>query len=404
MKPHRTLFFLLLIGLFITNTQVLPVQGEGVSDNTIYLPMVLKDYDPNWILGQPIKVQLSPTPLTTPYLVVDSFGRPHLLWATWPGSSAFIYHIYLTDQGWTNPAPIAPTLGNSKLLNPPIAGKNNDLYFVWYNALNLGGPYRIMYAAWNGSSWGPEVELLGNGPSIYINGMTRLDSQGVPNVAFLNTDGAFTSNYYHQKWTGTGFSAKQTIQELDNVSTVWLDSDGGIRFFGDDYFENSIHYSYWKNGAFSVNNKTVLGKLGYRDALLDGQNNLHLTRLASVPVPGGNVSGLYHQCLKSDLTWDSEQVLSGQNNILDYSVSFDENISPVMAWTHGDNQTITAQFWNGCQISKQKELALPTLPAGSKWGHFSGVSSNSQAVKTCFMSKDLYSSDTFWLECVGPDD
>lgn len=393
---HRSTIALVLLFILISSSLVYGMQSE---ENALYLPFVVKDFDTSWQFYDPIKVQLQPVPLSSPYLVIDSSERPHILWETYSSEKAFIYHTYLTDQGWTTPTPIANTLGRSKLHTPPVVGSHNDIYFVWYNELNLGGPYRIMYAAWDGTQWGPEYELIGQGSSIYIRGMTRLDKQGIPTVAFIDTDGAFSSNVYYQRWNGTGFSNREWIKKPSYASLIGLDTSNGVRFFGDDYLNGSIRYSLWKEGQFVVDNRSIPGKISPRSTFLDGTNNLHLYRSASVPVPGGNVTGIYHQCLKNDFSWSPEVVLSGEAYIQKYVVAFDEEVNPLIAWSTNNNQTLNLTIWNGCSLVKQRALSLPSLPDSYGWGEFVTVARNAKTGKVCFLSKEKYSSTSFVLTC-----
>lgn len=393
---HRFVIALVLLLALISSSLVYGMQSE---ENTLYLPLVAKDFDTSWQFYDPIKVQLQPVPSSNPYLVIDSSKRPHILWDTYSGEKAFIYHTYLTDQGWTTPAPIANTLGRSKLLNPPVVGSHNDIYFVWHNDLNLGGPYRILYAAWDGTQWGPEYELIGQGSSSSINGMTRLDKQGIPTVAFIESDGFFSSNLYYQGWTGSGFSNRELIKKPTYATAAWLDTSNGVRLFGDDSLNGSIRYSYWKGGRFIVDNQAIPGKISPRYTFLDGTNNLHLYRSASVPVPGGNVTGIYHQCLKNDLSWSPEVVLSGEAYIQKYVVAFDEQVNPLIAWSTNSSQTLTLTIWNGCSLIKQRVLSLPPLPSSYGWGDFVTVARNAKTGKVCFLSKEKYSSTSFVLTC-----
>lgn len=375
-----------------------PASADAGGTNFLFLPLLTKDYDPLWQFQSPVKVVLQPLTLTTPFLIIDSSGRLHILWDTYSGDKTFIYHTYLTDQGWTDAAPVAQTLGRSKLLNPPVAGAQNDIHLVWYNELNLGGPYRILYAKWDGTQWGSEIELIGQGKSSSVNGMVRLDNNGMPHVAYIDSDGLFTTSIFYQFWTGTGFSPSQKINRPNYGSNIWLDTSGGICLYGDMYPDKVI-YSYWKAGTFVDLERAITGQLSYRKGFLDGQNNYHLAKISSVPVPGGNVTGIYHQCLKNDLTWSPEVILSGEVGVNNTVLAFDEKMEYITAWSQNDRQTIVINFWNGCECLGKKELPLPPVEDSYGWGDLIQVAKSAQAGKICMLSKEKYMSSNFLLLC-----
>lgn len=375
-----------------------PVVAVSDPPNIIYLPAILRDYDPYWQFGDPVKVPIQPAAFSTPYIIVDSMGRPHILLDAFGGEKTFLYHTYLTEQGWSAAAPIAQTLGRSQLLHPPVAGKQNDIHLVWYNALNFGGPYRILYAKWNGVSWEPEIELLGDGKSIYIDGMVRLDPSGALHVAYVDTDGLFYTRIYYQVWNGNAFSAREIVERPKNGSNIWLDTTGGIHFFGDVY-PDTVLYSYWKEGAFRQLETAVPGKLNYRKGFLDALNNYHLVQTKSIPVPGGNVNGVTHQCLTSDLRWTAEQVLSGPANVNSSAFAFDDRMQYITAWSQENHQTVTAYLWDGCENSGKRQIALPAVDDRYGWGEFLGIAKNAQAGKLCLLSKEKYRSDRVLVIC-----
>lgn len=94
--------------------------------HTAYLPpAVERSAGPLW-WSTSAAVTLSPPPASGLLTALDNQGRLHLLWHTCYAPQ-FIYHTYLTAQGWAPPAPIAPTLGRSELLYPPLVDQEDAL-------------------------------------------------------------------------------------------------------------------------------------------------------------------------------------------------------------------------------------------------------------------------------------
>lgn len=91
-----------------------------------YLPL-LSDASADhlrWAASEP--VTLAPTPSSAPLAALDRHGQLHLLWQT-RYVPRFIYHTVLTDSGLSPPAPVAPTLGRSELLYPPLVDRSGTL-------------------------------------------------------------------------------------------------------------------------------------------------------------------------------------------------------------------------------------------------------------------------------------
>jgi len=397
LKSIRSSLVFLLIVSSALGGAVHPVKSAASLVDSVYFPILFNQFDTIWDFKDPIRVILFPVPYTDPYLVIDSTGRVHLLWDTASGDQSEIYHSVLSGREWSLPTRVADTTGVSRLLTSPAVGNQGSLYFVWYNELNPNGPYRILYAAWNGTHWGPGYEVLNQGQSTDINAVVRLDRQGVPNILYFDPEDPSVAGIYYRKWTGAGFTTSQRVKKPIYSSLVWLDQDNGLRFYGNE--NNRVYFSYWKNGAFVENNRTTSGSIQDRQTFLDGQNHLHLIQQIPVDVPGGSVTGLEHQCLKSDLTWTHESILTGQEGIETYRLSFNEQMQLILSWSKNNNQSVGMTLWNGCNLTKQKELALPVVPYSYGWGDFITTAENSQAGKICFLSKEKESYNTFWLTC-----
>ena len=141
---------------------------SDTSGHVLYLPLLQNGYDPSWQWKPTEMVSVSPTPFDNPFLAIDHAGRVHVFWDTWPTSgAAFIYHTYQTANGWSPPAPVANTLGISKLLIPPVVTPDGRIHLVWYNELAFGGPYRLMYASFDGSQGSPEEEMARFRPNYF---------------------------------------------------------------------------------------------------------------------------------------------------------------------------------------------------------------------------------------------
>ncbi len=82
--------------------------------------------------------------------------------------------------------------------------------------------------------------------------------------------------------------------------------------------ERHQYFSYWKDSAFLVKDLDIGGDVDYRSGIIDGQKNIFLYHTGSVPVPGGNVTGLSQQCLTANHVWQPELVVSGQNQVSAY--------------------------------------------------------------------------------------
>ena len=61
---------------------------------------------------------------------------------------------------WTTPEPITDTLGISDTIHPPIFDDQGTMHLIWHNYLGAGvsEPYRLLYAAYNGT-WSPANHL-----------------------------------------------------------------------------------------------------------------------------------------------------------------------------------------------------------------------------------------------------
>ncbi len=227
-------------------------------DHFVYLPVVANDYDSAWNWSPIITPTLSPSP-NNMVMTLDGAGDPHILWDTTSyGSPKFIYHTRLTSQGWTSPTAILPTLGVSYLMYPPVVGPDGKLHLLWRNQLNENGQQiqRLLYAAFDGTQWGPEQEPYRTTGYYSLQGMVRLDATGKPHVttaaSMLSTD------IFHNSQEANGWSSPIEIN-LPSLAyghlTIWPDQQGGVKLYHDA--SDGLHYFNWRNNQFLVNNQLL---------------------------------------------------------------------------------------------------------------------------------------------------
>jgi hypothetical protein len=394
---------LILAGIFVwTIGPHGPVGAQtGGSTSVLYLPLVQNGYDPTWQWRATEIVNLSPSPFDNPFLAIDHAGRVHVFWDTWSsGGAAFIYQTYQDGNGWTAPAPIANTLGVSKLLIPPVVTPDGDIHLVWYNDLAIGGPYRLMYASFDGNRWGPEEEIT-RFTSPYPGAVLNYDDQGNLHIVYREPSLFTDPSFYRVLVQGTWSDPINITPGSGGQVIFWdleLDRSGGVRFYGRD-LDYQLVYSYWRGGAFQSELTPVTGFTWPHsfDTLLDASDNLHVYRDASVPVPGGSVNGLYHLCLDSSLNWDSEQVLSGYDSIGNGAYVARDNAGGVaFGWKDYNAAEFSLALLKGCSKPVRK---VGQLPETTRWGDLSAVALSRQPGKFCALVEIPFYSQTQGLAC-----
>ncbi|MFN3763856.1 MAG: hypothetical protein ACK4WK_11745, partial [Anaerolineae bacterium] len=266
----------------------------------VYLPLVAREYDPTWVWRGGITVTLTPSPGKI-LMAIDRQGRVHLLWHPAYSSPKFIYHTYLLPLGWTSPTVVAPSLGSSEVMFPPVVAPDGTLHFLWWNRKTSNDPPRMLYASFSGTGWTPEEEVFQSGPSTSLQGMVHLDASGRVHATMLECS-FWLCNTYHTVRSGNWQTAVQ-IPHPQYSGWVWPDRWGGVHFYGNDYSTPpKLYYSYWRDGQFLTRDYFAgYLKVSGRETQLDGQNNLHIFWKDWVPIPGGQVTGLYYQCLSQSL-------------------------------------------------------------------------------------------------------
>lgn len=388
----------LILSLFFSITYF-PVHAETTPPDPqkVYLPAIFRDYDPSWQWNSFQLVTLTPTPLGKPYTTIDSSGRLHIFWNPWSGPGKFIYHVYQTDTGWTLPTPIANTLGGSEVIASPVAGPDGSIHIIWKNDLNFGGPYRLMYARWKDGVWEPEMELH----RTTLNGITgsiELDALNRPHVIIDSIDNYSHTTFYHCIPQGSGCSEKTKLPYRQMLQHMILDAQGGILIFESSLYSGELYYSYWFNGAFQLDRVWIGGDLNYRQTTIDSNRNTILPRLDSVPIPGGNVQGIYTQCFTSNRVWTTETVLTGEKYVSSYLFSHSTSHQIASAWQENTTKQLFINRWQDCSPVSTKSTPAPKV--GTKtWGNLVALSVSDQPKKACMLGSVSYHSNEFISLC-----
>jgi hypothetical protein len=357
-------------------------QDSPDDDHLVFLPLIANDYDSAWHWTSVVTPTLTPSAYSAPLLAIDRAGQVHLLWDTLSTNARFIYHSYLTSQSWTTPTAILPTLGTSSVLYPPLVDTSGALHLLWKNVLVSNSPARLLYSSFEGGAWHPEeVVYTATSPSYSVQGMVHSGAQSVLHttvaVSFLSTDVYYTTR------TPTGWTAPFEIAPTRSPSLIWPDQLGGVHLYNDSYAGN-VYYSYWRNNQFSVDNRQTSGKVAGRNSQLDGLNNLHVFWSDAVPIPGGSVTGLYHQCFVNNQTWESSQVLTGQESLVGSAVkASDGNGGVALAWRQGNKVQLT--LWDGCVQTARKTMPMPS----GTW-NLRAVALRDNPKKACLLFSPLY--------------
>lgn len=397
--------FLIVVLISFTIPVNNSVEAED-GGTSIYLPVIMQEYDPSWRWDSVEKITLPEAPLHDPVIGNDFQGRTHLLWDKWPSGNEFIFHTYQTESGWTTSAEIDQTLGASKIILPPMIGADGRLHLIWYNELSFGGPYRLMADSYDNGQWEIGQELVRYQYNS-LNVMMNVGSDGSVNVVYGVPGIVFTNYYFTQKASGGWTPANNINLSLIypySLFKVQPDQSGGVGILIRNSNNSTIYYSHWKNGNFSPNLLPV-GVINTTSAsFLDSQDNWHFFRTGSVPVPGGSVNGIYHQCMSSDLSLGTEEAITGMNNVSDYNITRDNNGKAVFSWTKLVNgkKVLALEIFNGCDRLNHKEY---TLPSTENWGSLNATAkTGGHPGKFCALYDIAYKSNEFGLFCARVND
>lgn len=361
--------------LFVLSILIVPITASadsGDGANNLYLPVVFHDFDSSWQWQSSEIVSLPEFPFSDPVIAIDLANRPHILWDVWPSDNQFIYHIYEANAGWTSPQTIDNTLGASNLILPPMVGVDGQIHLVWYNELNFGGPYRLMASSFDGNKWTGASELVRytyNSANAAIN----VNIDGELNVVY-GVPGIISTSYFYTQKSASGWTTAQSIDpKLSypySLTKVMPDQAGGVKLLIRNWNDTTLYYSYWKDNRI-LQQLIPLGTISTSsNSILDSEGNWHFYRTGSVPIPGGNVTGIYHQCATSTLESGAEEVLTGDVNVSDYSVTRDNNGKTVISWTNqtSGNKVLNLEIFQGCEFLKHIEYPLPSLEQPYTWG------------------------------------
>ncbi len=305
---------------------------------------------------------IKPASQDNPKMVIDLKGRINLFWDTYAGSgNAFIYHSYFDAGQWTSPTVIAQTLGTSQIRTTPLVTPDGAIHVLWYNQLQLGGPYRLMYAKYDGANWSPEVELYRSDKDPNLSGSLFSDTQSIIH-AVLQVPKGLSSDLLYLTFSANGWQNQQSIlpQGLNDL-IIWKyepDSDGSVRLYGRD-LNGQLNFAYWQNNAVKAQQTNITLKM-YDYDFSDNLGNYYIYRVGDVPIPGGTTTGAYYQCIDNHLTLWPEQLLSGETTVVTEPRIAKSTSRTVMSWITNDNQ-IQFLFPKGCGEADLFKLPLPKV-------------------------------------------
>ena len=360
----------LLGGLFVL--LVLVGTAGSVSADTspprVYLPLIGRDFEPAWRWYAPSTPTVTPTPNHFA-LALDNSGQAHLLWdVTSYGLPRFIYHSFAginTGAPWSQPAPVATSLGESSLLYAPVPGPDGALHLLWHNLIEPDHQERLLYTAFRGGAWSsPETVYQTDGA---VTGMTRSDSTGRVTATVVDSSSGWTSEIFQVARLADGvWSAPQPIprNHLYVTGVVWPDFADGVHLYEQESISTPLLYhSYWHDGGFTLRDQPVAVSVFGRSTQGDALGNLHIYWNDLTAIPGRNITALYHQCVENSAQPLTAEVPSGELAISDYVGAADTAGRFALAW-RDEYGAVRLGIWRGC--ARQVIRSVP-LPAGSNW-------------------------------------
>jgi len=262
------------------------------------------------------------------------------------------------------------------------------LHFVWRNWLGTGleNPYRLLYTRFDGLHWNPEEEIVRTANEMQA--MVQTGEPGEIHVTYVET--LFFSSIYQTKRTESGWGSIYDVHPSHSVSLVWPDRYGGIHLYESYNYTNDLHYSYWLDGTFEIENLVYHANLLGHESQLDGQKNLHIFWTGQVPVVGGQIQGLYYQCLSNSLLTSPEEILSGETEITGLVIKASDNQSRIaLAWKEAESGIIQLMVRNECTLQKTKPIPLFE---GINWEPVS-LTLSAAPNNTCVLIRQPYTSN-----------
>ncbi len=315
----------------------------------------------SWSWQQIPSPEINSSLLKNSLAIVDHRGYLHLfLDSTLDSSGAFIYHTYYDGDNWTPVSPIAQTLGTSELRSASLVRYGNTIHLLWYNKLKLGGPYRLMYASFDGDTWSPESEVMRIEKDPNLWGKLSITEKGIH--AIVKSPNIISSDISYLTFSGTAWDSIQAITPPLMGLFLWNyhpDSNGGVSFYGEDATNKKLVYAYWQDGQITTKNTDII--LSRTDnTFLDALGNYHTYWTGQVPVPGGAVEGVISFCVDGNLTAWPEQTLSGQSKVTTKPIFAQNANKTALLWTNDLNET-QLLFVKSCSEADQINLPLPVL-------------------------------------------
>jgi hypothetical protein len=364
-KHARTAFILCFLALF----PGLPAAGqqdspqETSSDHITYIPLAMQQHDSSFTWLEASSVDLEPQPSSTPLAVIDRQGRLHLLWDTWD-SPRFVYHTVQTRSGWTAPAPVSASNGISSIMYEPYVDADGIIHLLWKNWLGTGidKPYRLLYSSFDGSRWSSEevVAQMAEMPS----GVVHSGARGEVQVTY--SFGTIPIRIFYTLRSGSGWNTAIEVTPLRDLLLillgyyqVWGDNQGGIHVYEIPHFSDKANYFFWRDGSWQVRDRLLEGRLSDRKIQLDEINNLHMSWTGDVPVPGGQVNGVYHQCLEDNRVFAPQEIPSGGQAVSGSVIrAWDQRSQTGLAWREADGK-FKLGTWQGCNYLAQRVVPFP---------------------------------------------
>jgi hypothetical protein len=252
-------------------------------------------------------------------------------------------------------------------------GPDSTLHLFWLNKLTSDSTPRLLYSTFRNGAWAAEEEVAaypGYGfYDVHASAIGQVDQGGqVYAIVQYVTINQYT---YQAKRTASGWQLKAVPDTgtLDLNDWMFGDRDGAVRRFITRYQNSAYHgyYSYWLDGSYRIKDAPLSFVPHSTFGQLDAGNNLHVYWRAEVPVPGGQVMGLYHQCFDPNMAPASgPELLTGQETAgATLLPAADESGRWTLAWQMGSGQAKIG-LWQGCQRQKTMgvlpDLATPWPP------------------------------------------